>query len=100
MSPEVKVQTIRAQSFALELMTGRKETPKVMNATRLPGGVKLGKFWNNCKSMRKCRKPPYDRLLCNTVLSRAYPAGAACQPKQETKVEFVRINIRSETDGR
>ena len=42
--PEMKVQAARIQSSALELMTGRKESPKYADVSELPGGGKLGKF--------------------------------------------------------
>ena len=38
----------------------------------LPGGGKLGLFWNNCKHNRMCGRPPYDRLLDNPVLRADY----------------------------
>ena len=57
---------------SLELMTERKEKPKAKDATKLPGGGKLGKFWTHCKSRRKCRNSPYDRLLINPVLRADY----------------------------
>ena len=53
-------------------MTGRKGIPKAKDVTKLPGGSKLGRFWDNCKSERKCRRPPYDRLLVNPVLRADY----------------------------
>ena len=53
-------------------MTGRKEAPKVKNATKLPGGGKLGKFCDNCKTMRRCARSPYDRLLGNPILRMDY----------------------------
>ena len=34
----------------------------------LPSRSKLGHFWNNCKTRRRCGRPPYDRLLTNPVL--------------------------------
>ena len=40
---------------------------------RLPGGgPKVGTFWMHCKGGRRCRRPPYDRLLANPVLRADY----------------------------
>ena len=42
----------------------------------LPGGgeFKVGRFWSDCKSGRKCSGPPYARLLGNAVLETDYRA--------------------------
>ena len=48
----------------------------------LPGGSKLGVFWDNCKSKRKCERAPYDRLLTNPVLKTDYRSQAAARDKQ------------------
>ena len=42
--------------------------PKSRDPTMLEGGTKLGIFWSQCKYKKKCRSPPYDRLLTNPVL--------------------------------
>ena len=54
--------------------------PRQKNETILEGGTKLGKIWENCKSRKRCVKPPYDRLLTNLVLRadyRSHPAARA-----------------------
>ena len=57
---------------ALRWMEGRANPPKYRNTTELFSGTKLGWFWGNCKSERRCGRPPYDRLLTNTVLRADY----------------------------
>ena len=42
------------------------------DSTLLPGGGRLGVFWDNCKHRRTCERPPYDRLLTNPVLRADY----------------------------
>ena len=44
------------------LVEGREEPPNCNDTTELPGGGRLGKFWTDCKSRRKCATPPYDQL--------------------------------------
>ena len=53
-------------------MEGRAKAPKCSDTTELPGGGKLGIFWKECKSRRRCGRPPYDRLLTNPVLKADY----------------------------
>ena len=58
---------------ALGWMGGRAEPPKDAEQARLPGGgPKVGKFWTNCKTRKKCGRSPYDRLLTNPVLRADY----------------------------
>ena len=71
-SSDVKVQAARTEPSALRLMEGRNMTPKFFDTTELPGGAKLGLFWNNCKRLRRCGRPPYDRLLTNLMLRENY----------------------------
>ena len=53
-------------------MEGRAKAPKCSDTTELPGGGKLGIFWKECKSRRRCGRPPYDRLLTNPALRADY----------------------------
>ena len=54
-------------------MGGRAEPPKRTDTTRLPGGGPvIGTFWADCRGKRRCGRPPYDRLLANTVLRGDY----------------------------
>ncbi len=55
-------------------MEGRSERPKWNDSTPLAllCGAKRGVFWDNCKRFRRCRRPPYDRLLDNHVLRADY----------------------------
>ena len=55
-------------------MEGREEPPKQNDITKLTGGAKLGRFWDNCKSCKRCSKPPYNQLLTNPVLRTNYRA--------------------------
>ena len=75
MHPNAKVQAVRTQPSALKLMEGRERAPKwgdTTVTTELPDGCKLESFWKECKSRRKCERPPYDRLLINPVLRADY----------------------------
>ena len=71
-NPMVKVHAVRIQTSALGLMEGRQKTPKSDDTTKLPGGVRLGRFWAGCKFNRRCGRPPYDQLLVNPVLKTNY----------------------------
>ena len=53
-------------------MEGRESAPRARDPTVLPGEGKLGIFWMHCKGKRKCRRPPYNRLLTNVVLRADY----------------------------
>ncbi len=58
---------------ALGWMQGRDAAPKMREAAeRLSSGTNIGRFWNNCKSERRCRMRPYERLLTNPVLRADY----------------------------
>ena len=72
MSPEANVQAVWAQPPPLKLMEGREKAPKARDATELPGGGKLGWFWQDCKSRNRCGRPPYVRLLTSPVLRADY----------------------------
>ena len=67
-----KVDAVRNKLTVLRLMEGREEAPKRRDTTELPGGGKLGMFWNNCKTQKKCGRLPYARLLTNPVLRADY----------------------------
>ena len=71
-STETNVQVVQTQSSALRFMEGRKKAPKSLDPTELPGGSKLGKFWNNSKSEKRCGRPTYELLLTNPVLRADY----------------------------
>ena len=45
----------------------------------LPGGGKLGRFWDWCKQKKLCRRSPYDRLLTNPVLRTDYRTTTAAR---------------------
>ena len=66
------VDHLRAKPPVLRLMRDRPHPPTVRDQTILDGGIRLGKFWINCKSQKRCAKPPYDRLLTNPVLRADY----------------------------
>ena len=68
----MKVQTLRTDTSAVRLMECRKQAPKFHDATKLPDVSKLGRFWADCKSLRRCGRPPYDRLLTNPFLRADY----------------------------
>ena len=53
-------------------MKGRNKAPTSRDPTPLPGGGKLGQFWDNCKRLMRCGRSPYDRLLSNSVLRADY----------------------------
>ena len=55
-------------------MVGRQDPPKWKDTAELPdlGEINVGKFWDNCKSRRRCGRPPYDQLLINPVLKADY----------------------------
>ena len=82
-------------------MEDREEHPKWNDTTELPGGGTLGGFWHQCKSWRKCGKPPYSLLLDNRVLRADYRVTkhherAAAKPKRkmvspEIKIHTVRM---------
>ena len=71
-SPEAKVETVRTQPPALRWMESRDKAPTQRDSALLPGGGKLGWFWNNCKRLMLCGRPPYDRLLTHPVLRADY----------------------------
>ena len=73
-NPEIRVQFVWAHPSTLELMKNRDAVPKYDDRTELPGGTKLGIFWKDCKSPRRCERPPYGRLLINPVLKADYRA--------------------------
>ena len=66
------VKGLRTQPSALRWMERREEAPRYEDPTELPGGSKLGRFWTNCKSLRWCGRPPYNRLLANLFLKADY----------------------------
>ena len=53
-------------------MVGKTEVPVARNRVELPGGVAIGNFWRYCKRLKRCGRPPYDRLLNNPVLRTDY----------------------------
>ena len=53
-------------------MGDRTHPPKCRDLTILDGGARLGKFWDNCKTWRKCGRLPYGQLLTNPVLRADY----------------------------
>ena len=61
----------------MDILRGRKRVPKCNDLTEPPGRGKLGRFWHNCKTRRKCGRPPYDRLLTNPVLRADYHTNLA-----------------------
>ena len=63
---------LRSEQPALRWMRGRTQPPKHRDQTRLDGGTNLGAFWGHCKSLKRCTKPPYDRLLTIPVLKADY----------------------------
>ena len=67
-----KVRAIPTQKSALELMAGRERKPAQNDATELPGGSKLGTYWENCKWEMRCGRPPYNLLLTNPLLRADY----------------------------
>ena len=73
-SLEVKVGALQVEWSALAWMAVRQRAPRQMDKAELPGlgEVNVGKFWINCKSRRRCGRPPYDRLLTNPVLRADY----------------------------
>ena len=71
-SSETNVQAVRTQPSTLVLMKNRDTVPRSEDSTELPGATKLGIFWKDCKSRRRCVRPPYDRLLTNSVLRADY----------------------------
>ena len=99
-SPEVKVEAVRNKLTVLRMMEGREEAPKRRDTTELPGWGTLGNFWKKCKGERKCGRPPYDRLLGNSVLRTDYRttkdryekaiAKSKMNADPETKVQAVR----------
>ena len=70
----MKVQALRVEWSALEWMMNRQKLPKYRDNAELPGlgEVKIGMFWNDCKTGRRCGRPPYDRLLTNPILRADY----------------------------
>ena len=62
----------RAELPALRWMGNRGHLPKDRDQTTLAGGAKLGRFWGDCKSLKRCAKAPYNRLLTNPVLRADY----------------------------
>ena len=76
--------------------------PTVRDSIELPCGGKLGTFWTHCKSMRRCEKPPYDRLMTNPILRVDYRtsqrheraiAKSKISAGPEMKVQVVRIQM-------
>ena len=63
---------VRAELPALRLMRDRTYPPRFMDVTVLESGTKLGFFWSDCKSERRCGRPPYNGLLNNLVLRADY----------------------------
>ena len=63
---------LRSELSALRWIRGRTQPPGVRNQTVLEGGARLGGFWQQCKSQKKCAKPFYDHLLTNPVLKADY----------------------------
>ena len=78
MNPAVRarrnVDHLRAELLNLRWMRDRSHPPKSKSRdqTILDGGSKLGIFWSNCKSRKRCSQSPYDRLLSNPVLRADY----------------------------
>ena len=70
---------LRAYQPALRWMVGRSQVPVQCDPTELPGGGRLGWFWRDCKILRRCGRPPYDRLLTNPVLRADYRITAAAR---------------------
>ena len=63
---------------ALGWMGDRAEPPKEKEKARLPGGGPVvGKFWDSCKVLRRCRRSPYDLLLISPVLRTDYRSTTA-----------------------
>ena len=50
-------------------MEGRARTPKAREpqVTKISSGSKIGAFWLNCKTRRRCGRPSYVRLLTHPV---------------------------------
>ena len=71
---KMSVEHLQAELPALRWVEDQTRPPKLNNQTMLEGGARLGKFWANCKSEKRCAKPPYDRLLANPVLKTDYRA--------------------------
>ena len=66
------MRTTYGASPALRWMENETQPPRGRDQTALDGGAKLGRFWDNCKSQKRCVKSPYDRLLANPVLKADY----------------------------
>ena len=92
-SPEVKVQAVRTQLSALELMKGRATVPKHIDPTVLPGGGKLGRFWTNCKIRKACENVPCDRLLSNPLLKIDYRTGVNYSWRHEKPKPSLRVRV-------
>ena len=75
----MKARTVWDQLPVLELMKSNGKAPKHSDATELPGGGRLGNFWDNCKSKRRCEGIPYNQLLVNPVLRDDYRPHKATQ---------------------
>ena len=65
-----------AYSPALEWMRDRTHPPKRSNQMILDGGARIGGFWKNFKTRKRCAVPPYDWLLTNPVLKSDYNASS------------------------
>jgi hypothetical protein len=52
----MKVDALRTEWSILEWVEDREQPPRQDDATELPGGSRLGIFWRNCKSERKCAR--------------------------------------------
>ena len=70
--PQMNVDHVRANLPALRWMRDRAQPPKQKDPTVLDGGARLGRFWSDCKSEKRCAKSPCDQLLANPVLKTDY----------------------------
>ena len=71
------VDELRAQLPVLRWMVNRTHPPKRRDPTILDGGVRLGSFWDACKSKKRFARPPFDRLLTIPVLRADYRDSAS-----------------------
>ena len=67
------VRDLRTPARSALLWMGTREgAPKRQETADLPGGSNTGNFWHDCKMLKRCGRPPYDRLLANPILRADY----------------------------
>jgi superfamily II DNA or RNA helicase len=86
---KVKLTLEEKVNELLELMENRDAHPPRNKTLLFSDAVScVGTFWMTCKSHLRCDKPPYDKLLENTVLKKDYERYLEIRDKNKDNVKL------------